>query len=226
MLTIFNGLEDNNFFTTILVLEKNENTEINYETMNEIIKNYIKNEVFQEDKNYKPKFSTDFIIPGFYKFYEDCSNFISNKISIDYIQNERELRYFLNGEENEMLKYFHRKELILLNILYKEVEKNNFIINSFKDNIYKLDSNLVLNDYISFHYHKYHNDIYNINISIYKEIINLLINLRFHDEIEIIKNNKKDKIKIYLIKIMWIESNTNFILSILKIFLILRKIHL
>ena len=76
LLTIFNGLEDNNFFTTILVLEKKENTKINYETMNEIIKNYIKNEVFQEDKNYKPKFSTDFIIPGFYKFYEDCSNFI------------------------------------------------------------------------------------------------------------------------------------------------------
>ena len=222
LLTIFNGLEDNNFFTTILVLEKQENTEINYETMNEIIKNYIKYEVFQETKSYIPKFNTDFFIPGFYKFYENCSNFISINIKTDYIQNEKELRYFLNGEENEILKYFHRKELFLLNVLYREVEKNNFIINSFKDNSYKLDSNLALNDYISFHYHKY-NDNYNLNISIYKEIINLLLNLRFINETEIIKNNKNDKIKIFLIKIMWIESNTNYILSILKIFSILRR---
>lgn len=128
----------------------------------------------------------------------------------------------MNGEENEILKYFHRKELFLLNILYKEVEKNNFIINSFKDNNYKLDLNLALDDYISFHYHKY-NDNYNINISIYKEIINLLLNLRFTNGTEIIKNNINDKIKIFLIKIMWIESNTNFISSILKIFSILRK---
>lgn len=76
LMAIFNGLEDNNFFTTILVLENQENTEINYESMNEIIKNYIKYEVFQETKNYRPKFNTDFFIPGFYKFYENCSNFI------------------------------------------------------------------------------------------------------------------------------------------------------
>ena len=128
----------------------------------------------------------------------------------------------MKGEENEIIKDFHTKEAHLLNILYQEIERNEFIINSIKDNKYKLDLDLVLNDYISFHYHKY-NELNSINITVYKDLINLLLNLRFHNGIEVIKENINDKVKILLIKIIWIESNSNYISSILKIFLILRN---
>ena len=50
-------------------------------------------------------------------------------------------------------------------------------------------------------------------------MIELLLNLRFNEEKnEIIKNNLKSPTKLLLIKIMWIESNVNYILNILKLF--------
>ena len=49
--------------------------------------------------------------------------------------------------------------------------------------------------------------------------------MRFNEEKnKIIKNNKNDPIKILLIKIIWIESNVNYILNILKIFYYGRKL--
>ena len=42
--------------------------------------------------------------------------------------------------------------------------------------------------------------------------------MRFNENIEIIKNNIKEPLKIILLKIIWIESNVNYISNILKIF--------
>ena len=59
----------------------------------------------------------------------------------------------------------------------------------------------------------------NTKLSINNNIIHLLLNLRFNKEKnEIIKNNEGAPIKLMLIKIMWIESNVNYISNILKIF--------
>ena len=52
----------------------------------------------------------------------------------------------------------------------------------------------------------------------YSYIIELLLNLRFSKEKNIIKDSETNHINIIIIKIIWIESNLNFILNILKIF--------
>ena len=49
-------------------------------------------------------------------------------------------------------------------------------------------------------------------------MIDLLLSLRFSEENEIIKDNKYNQINIIILKIIWIESNSNFIESILKAF--------
>ena len=55
------------------------------------------------------------------------------------------------------------------------------------------------------------------------KLIHLLLNLRFDEKKnKIISNNKDDQIKIILIKIMWIESNVNYISDIIKIFEIVK----
>ena len=59
----------------------------------------------------------------------------------------------------------------------------------------------------------------NIKVDLNNKIIHLLLNLRFNKEKnEIIKNNIGEPIKLMMIKIMWIESNSNYISNILKIF--------
>lgn len=57
------------------------------------------------------------------------------------------------------------------------------------------------------------------------KLIHLLLNLRFDEKKnKIISNNKDDQIKIILIKIMWIESNVNYISDIIKIFEIVKDL--
>ena len=75
----------------------------------------------------------------------------------------------------------------------------------------------MLKDYITYYLYKYNVD--NSQSEKMDKVIELLLNLRFNEEKnEIIKNNKGDPTKILLIKIIWIESNANYILSILKLF--------
>ena len=228
LLEIFKKLENDNFLTTLLVLEENTNGNIKYDTINKIIKNYIQNLDFKEDDCYKPKFNLDFLIPGFYNFYEECSNLISNKFSTFYTQNENNMRRFIEGDIFEAKKNFHEKENKLLNILYKEIEKNEFIIKCVRNKEFDLDLNLVLKDYISFYFHKYYKIKNNPQVTSSKNfnnLLNLIINLRFNDKTNIIIENKADDFKIILIKILWIESNTNYLWAIYKIIQLIIKIN-
>ena len=78
----------------------------------------------------------------------------------------------------------------------------------------KIPIDLFLNDYITFYLVKYNSDdndfnnminYYNLSYNdINHRLINLLLNLRFNENIEIIKNNKDETLKILLIKINWI----------------------
>ena len=85
------------------------------------------------------------------------------------------------------------------------------------DIVNKISMDLIFEDYITYYLQKYRNkdDFYNKD-DIYHKLIELLLKLRYNEENEIIKNN--DKINILIIKIIWIESNVNYIINIFKIF--------
>ena len=109
---------------------------------------------------------------------------------------------------------FHEKEEIFVSITYKEIEKNNKFI---FDILNKIDKNIIFQDYITYYLQKHYNKngIYKIN-DIYHKLIELLLKLRFDDKKKI-KDNENNQVNILLIKIIWIESNINYILNILKI---------
>ena len=58
----------------------------------------------------------------------------------------------------------------------------------------------------------------------YSKAIELLLNLRFSEENKIIKDNASNPINIIIIKIVWLESNINYIEKILKAFEISKDI--
>ena len=79
-----------------------------------------------------------------------------------------------------------------------------------------------MNDYITFYLDKYIEK--NIYFKNYKNIIKLLLSLRFSAEKnQIIENNESQQIKILFIKILWIESNINYIKNIIKLFDLAKK---
>ena len=210
---IFTVLEDNNILTTLLEIKKNKDNILD-ERIIEQLKDYFLNRITMENKTYEPKFLLNYKIPGLFNFYKNLSNYIKEKISIHYFNNETKLREYFGKEiEKEKLE-FHEKEEDLLSLAYDEIRKDKFIF----DITNKIHPDLLLKDYITFYLDKYITDD-NIISNINNKLIELLLKLRFNeDNNQIIKNNHNYPIKTLLIKIMWIESNVNYIISILKIF--------
>ena len=128
LLKIFNIIEDNNFLSTLLALNKQNNL-INNTLIKEIKEKYIKIIKYDKDKKYIPKFNMDFVIPGFYNFYQELSDFIISNIAKDFSQNEKRLRYFLKGDGDKAIENFHEKENIYLKEVNQYVMKNKFIVN-------------------------------------------------------------------------------------------------
>ena len=223
---IFDILEDNNFLTTLLEindnktckLDKNDNNPIpnNSKIIQELETKFL-NEIKVDNKEkYEPKFRLDFHykVPGFYNFYKEISNYLANDISIQFYNNEKKLRDIDLDNKNtnlaQEIETFHEKEEELLQKVLKKIENYKL----YNDLINKITPDLILNDYITFYLEKY--------LGIYSRpffnIISLLLDLRFSDEKNIIKNNIDNQLNIVLIKIMWIESNTNYIEGLLKAF--------
>ena len=123
---ILNILEDNNFLTSLLVIDNHKEL-LEYDIIREIKEKYIKNIKFEKDKKYKPKFILNFIIPGFYNFYGELSNYISQNISNEFMRNEKMLREFLKGDEISVKNNFNSKESNLLSLIYQEIKKKEFI---------------------------------------------------------------------------------------------------
>ena len=90
----------------------------------------------------------------------------------------------------------------------------------YYDLINKITPDLILRDYITFYLEKsmgtYSEDYY--------KLIKLLLSLRYPEENAIIKDNESNPVNIIILKIIWIESNINYIESILKSFNIGRDI--
>ena len=211
LIKILKVLEDNNILTTLSELYQKDFDSIDKNIVEEIVKEFLEKITFDTNINYNCKFFYNFNIPGFYNFYLSFSDYIKNNISKNYLDNEKTLRYLLREDAQKILE-FHNKEDELLENAYKEIEKNKFVF----DNIKKISSDLIFKDYVTYYLKKYKDNfgIYNKD-DIYHKIIELLLSLRFNKENRIMKSD--NKINILLIKIIWIESNVNYILNIYKL---------
>ena len=209
---IFLILEDNNIFTTILDLKKNGYKVLTQNLVEEIVTKYLDEITIEKNEIYKPKFLYNYNIPGFYNFYINISDYINKNITPNYFSNEKKIRELLKADVDK-IREFHEKEESLLNDVNKYIANNKFIM----DIVNKISMDLIFEDYITYYLQKYRNkdDFYNKD-DIYHKLIELLLKLRYNEENEIIKNN--DKINILIIKIIWIESNVNYIINIFKIF--------
>jgi len=212
LIHIFKVFEDNNFLTTLVEIKNDNNNNIDANIIAQLKEKFL-DEITMDKKSYEPKFSFNFKIPGFYFLYNNISYYINKNINVEYFNNEKNLRKRSSSNIEKEKKDFHKNEAKLLYYVYNEVNKNKFIY----DIMNKISSNLILIDYINYFLKKY--IITNTKIDINNKLIHLLLSLRFDkDKNEIIKNNMENHIKIILAKIMWIESNVNFISNILKIF--------
>ena len=53
--------------------------------------------------DYQPKFSFKFIIPGFYNFYKDLSDYLIKNITSSYFNNEKKLRNYSDDKPKEAI---------------------------------------------------------------------------------------------------------------------------
>ena len=132
---IFVVLEDNNFLTTLLEINKSTyKLDINDKDVRPNNSNIIKdleNKFLKEinvdnDKNYEPKFLFNYKIPGFYNFYKSLSDYLNKEISTEFFNNEKNLRDIdLNDDPNiaKEKEDFHEKEEDLLKKVTETIEK-------------------------------------------------------------------------------------------------------
>ena len=218
---IFKSLEHNNFLTTLLKVSKDNEIRLDKNDKsiipnNRIILKYLKmqflNEIKKENDNvYEPKFLFNYKIPGFYNFYKKFSEYLDKEIISAFFINEKILREYFDNKPEIIMSDFHDKEKELLNKVLENL-KNDRV---YFDLLNKITPDLILEDYITFYLEK-HLDFYSKDL--YK-IIDLLLKLRFTEEKDIIKSNKDKPINIVILKIMWLESNSNYVESILSAFI-------
>ena len=201
---IFKLLENNNILTTLIELNKREPKLLEDDTVVKIVLNYLKQ--INLDKYNNCKFLFNYNIPGFYNFYVELSNFINRNITTSYFNEEKIIRGLLKDDESK-IDLFHKKEESFLLIINKEISENHKFI---FDNLVNINDDIFFKDYTTYYLQKYRNiiDAYKFD-DIHHKIIELLLKLRFNTE----NIDKNDQLK----SIIWIESNMNYILKILKI---------
>ena len=210
---IFNALEDNNILTTLTEIKNSKNISINEKLINQIIEYSLERIIYDENKIYNPKFLYGYRIPGFFNYYKYLSDYIcNNAVIIDYYNLEKNLRkYQSRANSDKKLKQFYQKENESLSSIYDYISNNDEFFFKY---IEKINSTIILKDYISYYLEKY--DLKN---EINNNLIELILNIRYKSEKnQNIKENTEELIKILLLKIVWIETNTNYILSILNVY--------
>ena len=198
-------LEDNNIITTLIELKRNNFKEIDRSIIGDITIKYLE-EIAKEKNQIKPdpKFLYNYNVPGLYNFYKDISDYICKNITSNYFNNEKKIREALKVDNNSISKFQETQDSSVTNV-EKYYNENNEII---KEILNKISHNLIFKDYITYYLQKNRNnfDIYKKD-DLYHKLIELLLKLRFKD----------DKISLFM-KMIWIESNVNYILNIIKIF--------
>ena len=205
-------LEDNNILTTIFKLQKNNFKVIDKDVVENLLLIYLDTFKIVKNEIYKPKFLFKYNVPGLYNFYEDISYYINKDIASNYFYYEKKLRE-AKDLDKKIKDDFHEKEQ---EYLKKVIDNLNISENKFLNELLnKISTNLIFTEYVTFYLQKYKKEN-EFNNNIYHKLIEILLKLRFNDENEIIQ--EKNSLNILCLKIMWIESNVNYILNIFKIF--------
>ena len=232
ILYIFENLEDNNFITSLLVLNnKNDENEIDSEIIEEIKKIILEDLEYEEKNNYSVKFDLNYTLPGFYNIIRELSNIISLNYSDSYIKNEKNLRE--KKIKGDARLNFDMNESELIDQLYIEIQNKYTKIFKMMNIIIKSPT-LFFKDYITFYLNKYFNNDEELNESnnhktyidaAYYKLIGLLLKIRFTEEKEKSEDNNEEEgentediLKLILKKICWLESNINYIIDILKVY--------
>ena len=215
-------LENNNILTTLLENRKNDLLDENI--IDKIMTKYL--DSIKLDKNKQCKFLYNYNIPGFYNFFVSLSDYINQKIISNYFNKENQLRVS-DIKNDSIINELHSTEENLVDMVNKEFSENNpsfvFVFDIINENPHVTNgksniifTDLIFKDYITYYLQKYKNKegFYNKE-DIYHKILELLLNIRFNQNHKIIQSD--DKIKLLLLKIIWIESNVSHILNIFKI---------
>ena len=215
---IFTFLEYNNFLTTLLEIDLGpDDRKILGKDIIKELSDIIFSKIKFDQEKLEPKFLFGYKIPGFFNFYKNLSEFLNKNITVKFLSNEKNIRKYLGSDINRIKDDFHDNEELLLNEVLEEINENKTKFEFYFNLVNKISPDLVLQDYIIFYLDKYRDLEKYFKSS--NKIIELLLKLRFSEEKnQIIKNNESNPINILLIKIIWIESNVNYIKNILKIF--------
>ena len=140
---IFKVLEHNNFFTTLLEINKDRNNKLDKNIIKELKPKFLK-EI--DDAKYEPIFLFNSKIPSFYYFYKNLSDYLNKNTIVHFYNNEKKLREYFVSEPEIIKNYFHNKEDTLLNLVLDQISEDKL----YSDIIIKISQDLILEDYITF----------------------------------------------------------------------------
>ena len=221
LIKVLEYLEHENLLTTLIELDNDKDAynKLGEDLIKDIINKFLSELKIDDKIEPEPKFLWNYYIPGFYYFYCNLSDYINKSISGEFMNIEiqtREMRADPKLSSDKIKLIYHDKEAILLNLVEDYINQDK----KYSDILKRISStSLIKEDYITFYLDKYidrdidfQNDFKNNN-----KIIKLLSCLRYsEDKYNIAKND--EEINIILKKIIWIESNKDYIKSILEIF--------
>jgi len=168
LLYIFRVLENNNFFTTLLELDKDSNCRLDKNDKsnrpnNKLIIKELKAILLKEikvciNKIYKPKFLFNYKIPGFYYFYTNLSYYLNKDITSEFFNNEKKLRDYNRDKPFNVKNIFVGKEKELLDKVLEKISQDKLYFGL----INKITPDLILKDYIIFYLEKTYRFIFEI----------------------------------------------------------------
>ena len=219
LIKVFEFLEHDNILTTLVELDNDIDiyNKLGEEIIEKLLKKFLLEKI-DDNIGYEPKFLFNYKIPGFLSFYKNLSDYLNENIISEYYNKEKDLREYESSksEKREKEKNSFHKEEELLNKVEEYINNEQ----KYYDIINDIPPDLLLEDYITFYINKYinikndtevENDFKNNN-----KVIELLLDTRFSKDIKYLM--AFNPTNITLLKIIWIESNKDYIKKILDIF--------
>ena len=216
-------------------IEKDKQYYMGNQVLKALIDKYLETLDITQSQKFKKKIKTNKItlliglkLPSI-KYLIGCfRTYIKNELSQDYLEIERDMKYISQDkEEGEIMKEVNEYKTKIKSIqknLETEIIKNEIFMKIIEiANEYQGDSlqfyDLLINDYYLIFLSDYLNDINNLyennNLYDYISLLKKMISLRFNTGNE---GEEVDPVKSFVRKILWLESNNEYVSILLNIF--------
>ena len=93
LVRLFEVSANNNILTILLEIKKNKDNLLDENIIEKLKDNFLNAIIYEKGTN-GPKFLLNYKIPGFDNFYIELSDFIKKNITVDYFNNETNLREY------------------------------------------------------------------------------------------------------------------------------------